>query len=298
MDAAGPSGADLMVLKLKGAAPAGLNPFPLYPSGDEKGAEFTLIGWGDRGPAPHKPDECAARGASCEQLLAGRNVFSAATCCNVLEYTFDRPGEGDGLPTEAVATAGDSGGPAFIKARMRTPSQHTPHAQHTWSLLLPSSTQDEATGRTFLAGVNSGGDCCECTSLPSIPPPPSSLLTPSPPPTPSSSSSALPPHHHHLAPPFSERAVTKHQRSAPSFYGRYGHVDRFVRVGSTITREWVERVLAASKVSLSPTHTHSSHLIHTALGSLGCVRMCVKGLDRRGRGGSDGRAVCGCVGEH
>ena len=59
------------------------------------------------------------------------NVFtSAGPETGVLEYTFDPPATA--LPTEGLAWSGDSGGPAFVVRN----------------------------GTRYIAGVNSGGECC------------------------------------------------------------------------------------------------------------------------------------------
>ena len=105
----GPNGADLAVLRLS-APVSGVTPVPLYSASDEVGQTFTLIGWGNHGAGGGAaPGNC--EDTSCAQLRAGTNVFTNVRD-NTLEYVFDAPSSA--LPLEAIATAGDSGGPHRI----------------------------------------------------------------------------------------------------------------------------------------------------------------------------------------
>ena len=84
---------------------------------------------GIHGRAGKRPPEKSGGG----KLRRGRNIFTG-TPKNTLEYAFDAPPEegGSALELEAISWSGDSGGPAFI-------------------------VED---GVRYIAGVNSGGDCC------------------------------------------------------------------------------------------------------------------------------------------
>ena len=124
-------GADLAVLKLASPVPASeVTPTARYAGTSEVGSTFTLIGWGNYGPAGPSPPTCEESGG-CEQLRAGQNVFDAIKG-NVLEYSLTSPDDDSALALEAVAWGGDSGGPAFLSEG----------------------------GVDYLVGVNSGGKCC------------------------------------------------------------------------------------------------------------------------------------------
>ena len=128
----GPNGADLAVLRLSAPVSSTIaTPVTRYSGSSEVGATFTLIGWGNFGPAsPSPPSPCTE--TSCDQLRQGRNVFDG-TRGNVLEYSLTDPDDAGVLSDEAIAWSGDSGGPAFLNGQ--------------------------------LAGINSGGACCAYGSV-------------------------------------------------------------------------------------------------------------------------------------
>ena len=103
------------------------DPFPVYNAevdGDEVGKEFELLGWGKNGPigGPYTDPNVIF-------FYGGKNVVDSIYY-NMMVYTMS---EGDeGLPLEAIAWSGDSGGPALI----------------------------DVNGTRKIAGVNSNGSCC------------------------------------------------------------------------------------------------------------------------------------------
>jgi len=120
----GPNSADLAILHF--SSNVSVVGIPIYGKCDEIGHEFTLIGWGDTGvfggnPKPNNP----------EKLRRGNNIFTN-TRGNTLEYAINSPNNGS-LNLEAIAWSGDSGGPAMI----------------------------EDSGKLYIVGVNSAGDCCQ-----------------------------------------------------------------------------------------------------------------------------------------
>jgi len=98
-------------------------------SGSEVSKKFTLMGWGDSGTIGSKPRDLDEFGG----FHAGENRWTKVDH-GMLIYKMDKQING-GLPLEAIAWSGDSGGPAFIA--------------------------DEETGELQIAGVNSNGDCCK-----------------------------------------------------------------------------------------------------------------------------------------
>ncbi len=112
---------DLAVIKFNEPV-SGVMPYPIYTGGEEVGKEFTMMGWGLSGPVG-TTEETAGDGT----FLVGTNVFESAN--GTLDYTLDE----EGIEGESIAWSGDSGGPAMI----------------------------DVDGEWFIAGTNSGGDCCE-----------------------------------------------------------------------------------------------------------------------------------------
>ena len=99
--------------------------YPFF-QGDELGEEMTMMGWGDTGEAGMDEDDTY----NDKKFRVAKNIVTDVSN-GVLTYRFD---EGDdGLENEGLAFSGDSGSPAFIDGQ--------------------------------LAGVNSGGDCCDYGSL-------------------------------------------------------------------------------------------------------------------------------------
>lgn len=136
----GPNGADLAVMRFSSPVPSNIaTPVTRYSGTAEVDSTFTLIGWGNFGPAGACTEEtCSCSTTSnptsnppCTILREGRNVFETVTG-NVLTYSLTAPGSG-ALSNEAIAWSGDSGGPAFLDGE--------------------------------LAGINSGGDCCAYGSV-------------------------------------------------------------------------------------------------------------------------------------
>lgn len=123
----GPNGHDSAVIVLDRPAPVA--PVLAYAGGDEVGTRIAVVGWGDSGPAGSRGN------ARDEKLRAGGNVVDRAAH-GVLYYDLADP-SGGAEPDEALAWSGDSGGPALV----------------------------EVNGQTFLAGTNSGGDCCDYGSV-------------------------------------------------------------------------------------------------------------------------------------
>ena len=122
----GPNSGDLAIIKLTEEVASEILPYPIYTFGDEVGKEFFVMGWGLSGLAGDDPDDLVED----SEFRVGKNVFEVAD--GTLDYTLDDP-EGDGVDGESIAYSGDSGGPAMI----------------------------EKDGVMYIAGVNSGGDCCE-----------------------------------------------------------------------------------------------------------------------------------------
>ena len=126
----GPNGMDLAILKLD--TPSAVNPIMVYTDGDEVGKIFTLVGWGDLGIADgDEPSD----GDGGNIFRVGQNIITKISE-NTLQYSLDRNFNG-GLELEAIGWYGDSGGPALIQKY----------------------------GKTYIAGVNSGGDCCDYGSV-------------------------------------------------------------------------------------------------------------------------------------
>ena len=126
----GPNGMDLALIKLD--TPSSQPPLSIYRFNDEVGKTITLVGWGDLCVAGnHHPSKC--RGGN--RFRVGKNVINGISE-NTLQYSLDRTSHG-GLDLEAIGWSGDSGGPALI----------------------------ERGGKLFVAGVNSGGDCCSYGSV-------------------------------------------------------------------------------------------------------------------------------------
>ena len=96
------------------------------------GKTITLVGWGDLCVAGNQhPSNC--KGGN--RFRTGKNVINEIGE-NTLRYTLDSGFRG-GLDLEAIGWSGDSGGPALI----------------------------ERGGKLYVAGVNSGGDCCSYGSV-------------------------------------------------------------------------------------------------------------------------------------
>jgi len=130
-----PNSADLAVVRLSTAV-TGVTAYSRYSSSDEVGQTLTLIGWGDFGPAGATPAGCES--TTCDNLREGTNIFTA-TGTNTLKYALDDPTASGSTATtdEAISWSGDSGGPAFLTV----------------------------SGTTYLAGINSGGTCCNYGSI-------------------------------------------------------------------------------------------------------------------------------------
>ena len=128
-----PNGADMAVLVLSTAV-SGVTAYSTYTSSDEVGQTLTLIGWGDYGPSGSVPSACTSLTGGCTQLRSGTNIFTS-TGENTLKYILDDPAATSSTATtlEAISWSGDSGGPAFLTV----------------------------SGTTYLAGLNSGGKCCD-----------------------------------------------------------------------------------------------------------------------------------------
>ena len=74
----------------------------IYPNGDEKGKEFTMVGWGDSGIAGVKPKKVVSDG----KFRRAKNIVDEAN--EMLIYTLDAP-EDDALDLEGMSWLGDSG---------------------------------------------------------------------------------------------------------------------------------------------------------------------------------------------
>jgi secreted trypsin-like serine protease len=121
-----PEGADLAILVLQ--RESRVRPVPIYNKQDEVGKTIEIVGWGDSTKAGgRKPRD----GEGGNKLRRGQNRVTSVRG-NTVTYVMDRPSSSKALPLEAIAWSGDSGGPAFIKDK----------------------------GTTYIAGVNSSGDCC------------------------------------------------------------------------------------------------------------------------------------------
>merc|ERR1712008_26453 len=95
-----PNSADLAILVL--STESSTVPVPIYDSTDEVGKTFTLLGWGDTGPAgPSTPAEKNGGGI----LRRAQNVFTAVDV-NTLKYVMDAPEDG-ALKYEGMAYSGD-----------------------------------------------------------------------------------------------------------------------------------------------------------------------------------------------
>ena len=122
----GPNSGDLAIIRFSKKVTS-VDPYPIYTFGDEVGKEFKIVGWGNSGKVGIEQNNPTYEG----KFHVANNKFEKA-CGGTLDYTFDDPEDG-GLTGEGLAAAGDSGSPAMI---MRS-------------------------GEYYIAGVNSGGTCCE-----------------------------------------------------------------------------------------------------------------------------------------
>ena len=129
------NGADIAILVFDEPV-QDITPVPIWNSesdGTEVGQNFTLIGYGERGPIGEREQKERPAGV----LLTGTNVVTS-TAGNFITYKFDELSSA--LNDEAMSWAGDSGGPALI-----------------W-------TGSDFESGYKIGGVNNSGDCCDIGS--------------------------------------------------------------------------------------------------------------------------------------
>lgn len=123
----GPNGCDVAVFFFPddggffGSTGSGQSGYQIYPNSDELGKVLEFVGWGAYN---------ANEDEDGKFRYAENRVDKADSNTGVLQYTLDAVGTM--VAKEGIAFSGDSGGPGFLKI-------------------------DE---KTYIAGVNSGGDCC------------------------------------------------------------------------------------------------------------------------------------------